>query len=251
MNLWRLERLRLFRTGRWIALLAVFLVLGFGQPLATRYLGDLLSGATGDGYIKIIVTQPRPSDGMAAYFGNISTLGTLVAVAVAGLAFTVRANPPLAALYLTHVRSRASLLVPRLVTVAVAVAVAALLGGAAATYATTLLLGAPAAGATAAGVAASCLSAVFAAAITFLCACLLRGQVATIAVALVAAFVVVPFADLIPGVRHIGPNALIKLPTALQTTPWSSDDTWATLVTIGLTLACVAAGLWRATRWQQ
>ena len=39
MGLWRVEWLRLVRTGRWIALAAVFLLLGLGEPLLTRYLG--------------------------------------------------------------------------------------------------------------------------------------------------------------------------------------------------------------------
>jgi ABC-2 type transport system permease protein len=250
-GLWLLEWRRLFRTGRWIALVAVFGVLGFGNPLATNYLGQLLSGATGDGgYIQIIVTDPKPSDGMASYFSNINTLGILVVVVVAGLAFTVRANPPLAAMYLTHVLSRIRLLVPRLATVALAATVAAVLGGAAATYATTLLFGAPGTAATLAGIATSCLGMVFAVAVTFLCATVLRGQVAAIATALVVLFVAVPFADLIPGVRGIGPNALVNLPVALQTSAWTADHTWATLVTSGLTVAGVAGGLWRATRWE-
>jgi ABC-2 type transport system permease protein len=249
-GLWRLELLRLFRTGRWIAIGAVFVLVGFGNPLATRYLGELLTGATGDGYIQIIVTEPKPSDGMISYFSNITTLGTLVIVVVAGLAFTVRANPPLAAMYLTHVPSRARLLLPRLVTVAAATVVAALAGGGAAAYATTVLFGAPATGATVAGIAASCLGMVFTVAVTFLCATLLRGQVGTIAVALVVLVVAVPTVDLIPGLRHISPNSFINLPTTLQTTAWSADNTWATLVTLGLTIACAVGGLWRTTRWE-
>jgi ABC-type transport system involved in multi-copper enzyme maturation permease subunit len=249
-GLWRLELRRLFRTGRWIALAAVFLVLGFGNPLTTRYLGQLLRGATGSGYIQITVTEPKPSDGMASYFSNITSLCALVAVVLAGLAFALRATPPLAAMYLTHVPSRVRLLVPRLVTMSVAVVVAALIGGGAASYATTVLFGAPAVGATVAGVAASCLAMVFVVAVTFLCAALVRGQVGTIAVALIVLVVAVPTADLIPGVRHIGPNSFMNLPTTLQTTAWSADNTWATVVTAGLTLACVAGGLVRARRWE-
>ena len=251
MSLWHLELLRLWRTRRWIALAAVFLVLGFGNPLATRYLGDLLQGATGDGtYIQIIVTQPKPADGMVSYFGNITSLGTLVAVVVAGLAFSLRANPPLASLYLTHVRNRVALLVPRLVVAALAAAVAALLGGTAAAIETTLLFGAPAVGSTTVGVTVSCLAMVFAVAVTFLCTTLLRGQVGALAVALGIVFVAVPLTDLIPGVRGVGPNAFVNLPSTLQYAPWGADATWATLVTLVLTMACVAGGCWRATRWE-
>ena len=250
MSLWRVERLRLLRTGRWIALAAVFLLLGLGEPIATRYLGELLRGATGSGYIHITVTRPQPSDGMAAYFDNITTLGTLVTVVIAGLAFALRANPPLAALYLTHVPNRVALLLPRLLTVAVAAAAASALGGVAAAYETTLLLGAPPAGATVAGVLVSSLGTVFVVAVTFLVATLLRGQVATIAVALGAVFVAVPFANLVPGVRDVGPDAFTALPQRLQLSPWTGDDTWSTVVVLGLIAACVAAGLYRSSRWE-
>jgi ABC-2 type transport system permease protein len=250
MSLWRLERLRLFRTGRWIMLAAVFLVLGFAEPLLTKYLGQLLSGATGDGYIHITVSAPKPSDGMSAYFGNITTLGTLVTVVIAGLAFSVRSSPPLAALYLTHVPRRAALLLPRLVTTAVAAAIASALGGAAAAYETALLLGAPRTGTTATGILVSSLGAVFAVAVTFLAASVLRGQVAAIGVALATVFVAVPFADLIPGVHHVGPNAFTALPVRLQLAGWTTDDTWATVTTLGIAAACVAGGLWRARRWE-
>jgi ABC-2 type transport system permease protein len=249
-GLWGLERLRLWRTRRWIALVAVYLLLGFGEPLITRYLGQLLGRSVGDSYIQITVSAPKPRDAMQAYFSNITTLGTLVVVVVAGLAFAIRTTPPLAAIYFTHVPNRPRLLLPRLGTVAVASAVAAALGGLAAIYETTLLIGAPAGGASAAGVALSCGAVVFAVAVTFAASTLLRGQVGSIAVALATLFVVVPAADLIPGVRRVGPNAFTNLPVTLQTTGWSTDDTWAVVVTGVLTVGCVALGLWRSTRWE-
>jgi ABC-2 type transport system permease protein len=250
MTRWRLEWLRLTRTGRWIPLAAVFLLLGFGEPVVTHYLGQLLRGSTGDTYIHITVSRPRPSDGMSAYFSNITTLGTLVTVVIAGLAFALRANPPLAALYLTHLRSRTALLLPRLVVVSVAAVVAAALGGAAAAYGTAVLIGAPPIGGTVAGVLVSCLYTVFVVAVTFLACALLRGQVAAIAVALGVVFVAVPFADLIPGVHHVSPNALSALPVALQTGAWTGYDTWAVVVTLLLSAGCVVGGVWRAGRWQ-
>ena len=42
MNLWRLEWLRLTRTPRAIALAAVFLFIGFVEPVVTRYEQDLI-----------------------------------------------------------------------------------------------------------------------------------------------------------------------------------------------------------------
>ncbi|HEY2791497.1 MAG TPA: hypothetical protein VGJ28_04025, partial [Micromonosporaceae bacterium] len=134
MSLWQVEWLRLTRTGRWIALAAVFVLFGLADPLLTHYLGQLLSGSTGDTYIHITVSKPRPSDGMSSYFSNITTLGTLVTVVIAGLAFTIRSSTPLATLYLTHFPRRASLLTPRLGVIAAATAATSLLGGAAAAY---------------------------------------------------------------------------------------------------------------------
>jgi len=250
VNRWRLEWLRLVRTGRWIALGAVFLLLGFGEPLATRYLGQLLSTATGAGNIHITVSSPQPADAMRAYFNNIPTLGTLVAVVIAALAFAVRANPPLAALYLTHVPGRIGFLFPRLLTIVAATTLASVAGGAAAAYETTVLIGAPTASGTVAGILASALGTVFAVTLTFLTATLLRGQVATIAVALGATLVVVPFTGLIPGIANTGPAAFSALPTRLQLTPWNTDATWATAVTLLLAAACVTTGFWRATRWE-
>lgn len=249
MSLWRLELLRLFRTGRWIALAAVFVGLGVGNPLTTRYLGELLRGTTGAGYIQIIVSDPRPADAMVSYFSNIPSLGLLVVVVVAGLALAVRANQPLASVYLTHI-SAPKLLVPRLVTVALATIVAAMLGGLVAAYTTTVLLGAPALGSSVAGVSVSALGGVFAVAVTFLCASLLRGQVATIATALVTLFLVVPLLDFIPGVRRLSPNTVINLPATLQATSWNGSHTGAAVATTVLALACVVFGLWRSTRWE-
>lgn len=250
MSLWQLERLRLLRTRRWIALAAVFLLVGFGEPLVTRYIGQLLTGASNETYIHVTVTKPRPSDAMISYFSNITTLGTLVIVVIAGLAFCVRANPALAALYLTHIPGRVRLLLPRLGTVAVAAAVASAVGAAAAAYETTLLLGAPDVGATVLGALIACLGAIFTVAVTFLVAAFLRSQVATIAVALGVVFVALPFANLIPGLAHIGPGAFIALPSSLQTSSWSGDDSWATAVTMLATVICVIGGLWRSRRWE-
>ncbi len=250
MTRWRLERLRMFRTSRWIALAAVFIVSGLAEPLLTHYLGQLLHGTTGDSYIQITVTKPRPSDGVNSYFSNITTLGTLVTVVVAGLSFSIRSNPSLAAWYLTHVPERGRLLWPRLVTVTAVTAVAALLGGTAAAYQTALLIGAPATGPTVTGIVVSALGAVFAVAVTFAAAMFIRGQVAAIAVALGTIFVAVPVADLIPGVDHVGPNAFTALPLTLQMVGWTANDTWSVVVTALIAVICVSAGFWRARRWE-
>jgi ABC-2 type transport system permease protein len=187
---------------------------------------------------------------MTGYFSNIGTLGTLVAVILSAMAFCIRANPPLATLYLTHVPSQFRLLGPRLATMWIAVVAASILGGAAATYETAILLGAPRAGATIAGIALSAAAMVLAVALTFLASAIYRGQLVTVAVTLAVAYVGLPLIGVLPGLSHIGPAAFTSLPVKLQTAPWSTDDTWACMIAAIVAAACVAGGLWRSRRWE-
>ena len=43
MTLWRLEWLRLIRTRRWIALVAVYLFFGLLGPIGAKYIGEILA----------------------------------------------------------------------------------------------------------------------------------------------------------------------------------------------------------------
>ena len=65
MSLWKLEWIRLTRTRRWIALVGVYLFLGFTGPLLARYMADILERAGGG--IEVAVPEPVPADGMAQY----------------------------------------------------------------------------------------------------------------------------------------------------------------------------------------
>jgi ABC-2 type transport system permease protein len=140
MSPWRLERLRLLRTQRLVVLLALFLVLGFGGPVLVHYLPELVKGSTANG-VKLVLPKPKPVDGIQNFANNISSLGTLVVVIVTAASVSVDANPVLAIVYRTRVRTPAGLLLPRFITVMAASVLALALGTLGAWYETSVLIG--------------------------------------------------------------------------------------------------------------
>jgi ABC-2 type transport system permease protein len=141
MGPWRLELLRIWRTQRWIALGATFVILGLGAPILARYTPDLAKTA-GNG-VRVTVPTPTPSDGISSFGNLLAQLGTLVVLIVAAASFSVDAHPSLAAFYRTRLRGPVLLLLPRYLTVTVASLVALTVGTLAAWYQTSALLGAP------------------------------------------------------------------------------------------------------------
>lgn len=139
MNPWRLEVLRLWRTRRVVALLGAFLVLGFGEPVLTYYLPQLVKGGT-DG-VKVILPPATPFEAMKSFSQEVAQLGTLVIIIVAAASIAIDAKPALAIFYRTRVRRRAMLLLPRSTATAVTAMMALGLGAAAAWYETRLLIG--------------------------------------------------------------------------------------------------------------
>ena len=76
-------------------------LLGFGIPVLTYYLPDLVKNA-GNG-VQIIAPKPTPADAIAGFASNAAQLGTLVVVVVAASTLAIDANPGLAAFYRTRV----------------------------------------------------------------------------------------------------------------------------------------------------
>jgi ABC-2 type transport system permease protein len=142
MTLWRVERLRLVRSHRWVAVVVAFALCGVAGPLLAEYAGHLFAGAAGSG-IQVVTPTPVPADGIAGFTRSALQLGALVVVVVAASASCVDAHPAVAVFYRTRTRRAADLVVPRaVVTVATAVGGYAL-GLAVAWYETVVLLGAP------------------------------------------------------------------------------------------------------------
>jgi ABC-2 type transport system permease protein len=140
LSAWRLEILRILRTRRLIALVAIFVILGFGGPVLVHYLPELVKGSTTNG-VKLVLPKPKPVDGIQNFANNISSLGTLVVVIVAAASLSIDANSVVAIFYRTRVRRPAALLMPRFVTVMGASVLALALGTLGAWYETSVLIG--------------------------------------------------------------------------------------------------------------
>ncbi len=151
MSPWRLEWLRLLRTGRLVALVATFVVLGFAMPVVTYFLPQIIENSGGD--IEIVVPEQTAADGIIGYASNLAQIGTLVVVIVGAAAFAIDARPALGAYYRTRVASIWRLLLPRGGALAAATGVSLVLGTLGAWYETEVLLGRVDIGALAGGTA--------------------------------------------------------------------------------------------------
>jgi len=193
MNLWRLERTRLFRTARWIILAAVFGVFGVLGPLTARYLPELLDALGADAELDL---PPLTAvDGVAQYIGNVQQLGTLAIAFVAAAALAFDANGEMSIFLRTRATVR-QIFTPRLVVNSVA-AVAAFLFGIAIAYALTgVLLAWLPVGDFLVGTALYALYVVFSVSLIGLVASLVRNVVATALISL-GALIVLGFLTLV------------------------------------------------------
>jgi ABC-2 type transport system permease protein len=173
MGVWRLELLRIWRTRRIVALGAIFVILGLGEPILTYYLPELVKGS-GHG-VQITVPKQTATDAMAAFAGDVGQLGTLVVVVVAAASLAIDANPSLAAFYRSRIHRPARLLVPRYATVTAASVAMLALGTISAVYETAVLFGAVPIGALVGGFALEAVWICFATSIVAVFASLVRG----------------------------------------------------------------------------
>jgi ABC-2 type transport system permease protein len=181
MTLWRLEVLRLIRTRRIVALLAVYLLFGLLGPLTARYLSEILDLAGGDlEGATIVLPDPVPADGMAQYVSNASQIGTLVVVVIAAGSLAFDAVPEMGVFLRTRVPTVAAILAPRLVVVTAATVAAFILGSVAAWYETWALIGALPAGSVLAGIGYGTVFLVFVVALVAAVASWAKGVLGTV-----------------------------------------------------------------------
>ncbi|GAA2042827.1 hypothetical protein GCM10009839_52200 [Catenulispora yoronensis] len=214
LTAWRVEWLRLWRSHRLLALLAVFAFLGFSEPLAARYLPDLLRGSTGSRLTVTAVAPAVPADGVGGYASNSLQLGLVVVVVVAAFACTIDSRPALTVFYRTRVRSFAALLIPRAVVTACGAIAAYLVGLAAAWYETAVLIGGPDAGAMAASALLGSVYLAFAVVVTAAAGAFARSSLGTVGYALVV-LLLLPLVGAIPRLGSWLPSALVRAPDAL------------------------------------
>jgi ABC-2 type transport system permease protein len=212
MSLWRLEWLRLTRTPRAIALAAIFLFIGFVEPVGAKFENDLIS-RIGHGP-KVTLPPPTPADGLSSYVGEVTVIGVVVVVAVAASALSFDARKGLAIFLRTRVTSLWALVLPPFVASAVAAALAYVLGTLAACYETAVLIGSLRAGQVAAGVLCFVVYLTFAVAVTAFASSLVRSTIGTVAIALAILFVL-PVASVIKRISNWLPSSLPGAPAAL------------------------------------
>ncbi len=188
MSLWRLEWLRLVRTRRLFALVAVYLFFGLLGPIGARYIADILKAVDTSG-MTIEVPPPVPADGIEQFVSNATQIGLLVVVLVAASALAFDARREMAIFLRTRVKSPVSILVPALVVNAGAALVALLVGTAAAWYETAVLLGGLPVGRTLIGLGYGALFLIFAVVLVAAAASVTRGALAAAGVAIVVLLV--------------------------------------------------------------
>lgn len=137
MTLWRLEFLRLWRTQRWLILLAVFMSFGLLGPLTARFLPDLMESLGEDA---VGALPPMgPPDGITQYIGNAAQIGVLAVAFVGAAAIAFDARLEISVFLRTRATVRA-IITPRLVATALAAVVAFSCGMAVAYVGTGILL---------------------------------------------------------------------------------------------------------------
>jgi ABC-2 type transport system ATP-binding protein len=243
VTLLRLELLRYARTYRLIPLVAVFVTFGFGGPVLARYLPDLLGNQTSDN-LTIIVSKPRPVDGISLFTSNANQLGLLVAVIVAAGVLAVDAKPGLSAFYRTRVRPFDRVVVPRYVVSATIVSLSYLLGALGAWYETIVLLGHLDPGRYVLGIGFTIVYLWFAVAIVTLTASITR-SVAGTAGAAVGILLALPIAASFHPVEPWLPSTLLGAQVAMAGTDPAADFLGATLTGVAATTAAMLIALHR------
>jgi len=242
VTLWRLEWLRLWRTRRWIALAAAYLIFGLLGPPLARY-ADVILKHFGGGQLRITVPKPVPADGIANFVKNSSQIGLVVVVVVSAAALAFDANPEMGAFLRTRAPNVGAIIVPRYATNAVAAAVAFVLGTLAAWYETAVLLGSLPAGRMVVGMLLGVLYLAFAVAVVALCAAIARSVLAAVMLGL-AVLIALPIAGLVRGVGRWLPSDLVGALSDLASGAAASAYVRAAAVTIVVTPAL----LWLAVR---
>jgi ABC-2 type transport system permease protein len=243
MTLLRLEVLRYTRTRRWIPLLAVFVIFGLGGPVLAKYLPELVKNQTGDN-ITIIVSKPRPVDGVALFASNAGQLGLLVTLVVAAGVLAVDANARLSAFYRTRVRPFDRVILARYAVTAAAVSMSYLLGALSAWYETTVVLGHVNPGRYLVGIAFTVVYLWFAVAIVALAASLAR-SVAGTAAAAIAFLLGLPILGSLEVLRPWLPSTLLHAQVAMARTNPVSDYLAAAVVAMAAAATAIVVALLR------
>lgn len=206
MSLWKLEWVRLTRTGRVLILLAVFLSMGIIGPLSVRYLPEILEAA-GSGEAISQLPPVTPEFAMASFLSNAIQLGLLAIAFVGAAALAIDAKPEVSVFF----RSRATIreiLAPRFAMNAAAAVVAFAFGVATAVVTSGILIDWPDARNTIVGSLLVALYLVFVVAVVALFGSLVRRVPAT-ALLTVGSLIVLSIVGLYEPIAAWSPSYLV------------------------------------------
>jgi len=212
MSAWRLERLRMTRTPRAIALGAIYLFFGLLGPVTAKYLQDIVNRVQSG--VQVIIAHPTAKDGIANYISQASQTGLIVVVVIAAGAFTFDARRGLSVFLRTRADNMWQLIAPRFAVNAAAAVAAYTLGTLAAWYETALLLGSPPAGAMLAGLLCGSVFLVFAVSVTAAAASVARRTLATVGITL-GVLLTLPILGIAGPLHAWLPSTLVTAPVAL------------------------------------
>jgi ABC-2 type transport system permease protein len=242
VTLWRLEFLRLFRTMRWIGLLASYLAFGILGPILTRYQEQIFQRLGGG----LTIKAPTPTPGLAitAYLGNASQIGLLVTVFIAAGSLAFDAKPEWAAFLRTRARSLGDVVVPKVAVMAAAASVSFALGAVAAWVGTTLLIDDVPADAMIVGILAWTLYLAFAVSMVALAAGVSRSVVGAAGLTVVVLLVLPVIAQVFPVLAPWSPSTLVGAIVEMVDGASATDFLRAAAVAAGLTVG----SLWGSVR---
>jgi ABC-2 type transport system permease protein len=229
MTTWRLEWLRLTRSRRWIALVAVYLVFGLIGPVMAKYMAGLLEHVQSG--ITIIVPPPQPRDGIVNYLSQVGQIGLIVVVAIAAGAMAFDAHRGISTFLRTRATGMWALVAPRFTVNAVAAVLAYTLGLLAAWYETALLLGPLPVGAMLAGLLCESVYLIFAVAVVTAAASFARGTLGIVGIAL-AALIVLSIVGSVGAFHDWLPSTLSGATVELLSNASRSDYTASLLVAV-------------------
>lgn len=214
MSSWRLEWLRLVRTPRALALAAVYVIFGLGEPVLTKYLNTIINQAGGAQKLRISIPPPVPIDGINAYISQVATIGLIVVVVIAAGAFSFDSKLGLATFLRTRVASMWQLIIPRFTVNAAAAITAYLLGLLAAWYETSLLIGSLPAASMAEGILCAACYLTFAVALSAAAASVVKNTLGAVGLTVVV-LLALPIAALAHSIQNWLPSALVNAPIGL------------------------------------
>lgn len=248
MTLWRVELLRLVRTGRIWIVVGIYALFGVLGPISAKYLPQIIERFGGG--VEVTVPEATPVDAVGQFLSNAGQIGLLAVLAVAAGALTFDARREWAAFLRTRVSSMRQLLLPRVVLPALAGVVALVVGTTIAGVLTAIMIGGLPVGDLVVGTLFGAVYLVFAVAVVALAASVTSQAITTVLLS-VGILVVLPILQVVAVIEPWLPSTLLGAPTALLAGVPVTELLKATAVTVVVTALLLGVAVRRLDAREQ